>query len=221
LDTVIPTARALEFSYFHRPPIHPTSILICSSDERFRECNLALDDRERDQYSGIYVRKFRRVIVNIATGDGTLAHELTHALAHADFPTMPEWFEEGLASLHEECEFSSDGLTLIGNPNWRREVAIEALNRGELRLLEDVASKRFGTSDRAHVDYAYVRSFCLFLQERGLLESFYHACRINAAIDPTGLRSLCEVAETSGPSPIDDDFRKWLLRHAPGEATNR
>ncbi len=212
-QTIAPTVRALAVSYFSNPPRHPTIILLCSSDERFRECNVQLDDQDRSQYSGLYSRKHRRVVVNVASGEGTLAHELTHALAHADFPAMPEWFDEGLASLHEECEFSLDGLHLIGNDNWRNEVAQDALTRGELRLLEDITSKRFGSRDRAHVDYAHVRSMCLYLQERGLLEPFYRTCRANAANDPTGLRSLCQVADVTDPKAFDDAFHAWLITH--------
>jgi hypothetical protein len=213
-QTILPTARALAVSYFSNRPRHPTIVLLCSSDEQFRLCNRRLDDVDRNQYSGIYSRAHRRVIVNVSSGEGTLAHELTHALAHADFPTMPEWFDEGLASLHEECEFSNDGHRLIGNENWRNEVARKALENGELRLLEDVASKRFGSRDRAHTDYAYVRSLCLYLQERGLLESFYRTCRSNSTSDPTGVRSHCQVTESSCPRELDDAFREWLLSHS-------
>lgn len=211
-QTIVPTARALTLSYFDTNPQRPIVILICSSDDRFRECNLKLDDRERRLYSGIYSRPHRRLIVNIGSGEGTLAHELTHAMAHSDFPQMPEWFDEGLASLHEECEFSADGSRLIGLDNWRREAALEALHRGELRLLLDLASNQFGTAQRANLDYAYVRSFCLYLQERGLLEAFYRTCRQNRSHDPTGLRSLCQVANVTDPQVIDDDFRAWLIR---------
>jgi hypothetical protein len=210
-ETIIPTERALAVSYFDRQPCHPVVILICSSDDGFRECNLRLDNQDRNRYSGLYSRKHRRVVVNISSGEGTLAHELTHALAHADFPTMPEWFDEGLSSLHEECEFSSNGLHLIGRENWRRGIALEALNRGELRLLEDVTTRRFGLVERANLDYAHVRSLCLYLQERGILESFYRTCRSNATTDPTGLRSLCQVANASAPGAFDDAFRAWLI----------
>ena len=210
-QTIVPTMQALKSSYFERSPRHPIAILICSSDAQFRECNLRLDDRERERYSGIYSRKDRRVVVNISSGEGTLAHELTHALAHADFPAMPEWFDEGLASLHEECEFSLDGTQLIGNENWRREVAFEALQRGELRMIEDVTSKRFGSADRANIDYAHVRSLCLYLQESGFLESFYRTCRANSATDPTGLHSLCRATNSATPRSLDDAFQAWLI----------
>jgi len=210
-QTIVPTARALAAAYFPTRPLHPIVILLCTTDDRFRECNVRLDGQERSQYSGLYSRKHRRIVVNIASGEGTLAHELTHALAHADFPTMPEWFDEGLASLHEECEIPADGLRLIGNENWRHQVALEALHQGELRLLEDVTSKRFGLMDRANIDYAHVRSLCLYLQELGLLEAFYRTCRLNSADDPTGLRSLCTVTASRDPKTLDDAFRCWLI----------
>ena len=74
-ETIVPTAAALARGYFNISPRHPITILLCSTDERFRECNLRLDDQQRSQYSGLYIRKHRRVIVNIASGEGTLAHE--------------------------------------------------------------------------------------------------------------------------------------------------
>ncbi|WP_010582819.1 hypothetical protein [Schlesneria paludicola] len=210
--SIVPTVRALAASYFHQTPRHPIVIMLCSTEAKFRECHSRLGEPDRSQYSGLYVRRQRRVVVNIASGDGTLAHELTHALAHADFPRMPEWFDEGLAALHEECEPSSDGLRLKGMPNWRDAVALNALNQGELRLLEDVASKRFGSAGRANLDYAQVRALCLFLQEHGWLEPFYRTCRENAVGDPTGLRSLCQVTATADPRALDDAFHAWLLQ---------
>lgn len=210
-DTVVPTVWALRSSYFQSSITYPITIVLCSSDEAFRACNLLLDKHARNQYSGVYLRKQRRLIVNVASGDGTLAHELTHALAHADFPKMPEWIDEGLASLHEECSITLDGQALLGNDNWRTEVARDALERGELRLLQDVASKRFGLSERAHIDYAYVRTFCLYLQERDLLKQFYQLCRAQITDDPTGLKSLCRVTQTVSPRNLDDAFHAWLL----------
>ena len=57
-----------------------------------------------------------------------VAHELTHALGHFDFPEMPEWFDEGLASLHEDARFSDDHLD-DGVPNWRRRYLLLACRK--------------------------------------------------------------------------------------------
>ncbi len=208
--TILPTARALSIQYFDHPPPWPVTILLCSSDDSYRECQQRLGEPERAEYSGLYSRTDHRVVINIATGDGTLAHELTHALAHADFPSLPEWLDEGLASLHEECEFSSDGRRLLGLDNWRRTALREARQRGSLRPLIDLATERFATSDRATIDYAQSRYFCLFLQQRQLLEPFYRKCRSCTATDPTGVLSLCELFATRRPGDIDDQFRAWL-----------
>ena len=101
-----------------------------------------LDGRENANYHGYYQRTDRRIVLNISTGNGTLAHELTHALAHFDFPNMPEWFDEGLAALHEESEFSSDGSRLIGQSNWRSHFLVNALDRNRLPPLESLITAR-------------------------------------------------------------------------------
>ncbi len=212
--TILPTARALSIQYFDHPPAWPVTILLCSSDDSFRACQQRLGERERTEYSGLYSRIEHRIVINVATGDGTLAHELTHALAHADFPSLPEWLDEGLASLHEECEFSADGLRLIGLDNWRRTALREARQHEQLRPLIDLATERFAASDRAALDYAQVRYFCLFLQQRRLLEPFYRKCRARAAADPTGVLSLCELFTTRRPGEIDEQFLAWLDQSA-------
>jgi len=68
---------------------------------------------------GYYKPNRRTLVMNIATGGGTLVHELTHALIDFDFPDVPPWFNEGLASLHEQCRFREDGSGIDGLENWR------------------------------------------------------------------------------------------------------
>ncbi|TDO82824.1 hypothetical protein EV143_10284 [Flavobacterium chryseum] len=49
---------------------------------------------------------------------GTLKHELIHLLIRSRFNFIPEWFEEGLASLYEESRFDASD-NLLGKENWR------------------------------------------------------------------------------------------------------
>ena len=210
-ETIAPTAQALAVQYFDLHPAWPITVVLCSSDESHRECNQQLHERARSEYSGIYSRSQHRVIVNIATGEGTLAHELTHALAHADFPDMPEWLDEGLASLYEECEFSADGLHLVGQENWRGVVVRQALKTGRLRTLVEMAGEPFAKQD-ASVEYAQARYFCLYLQQRHLLEPFYRKCRTHSKSKRDSLDSLVELTGATDPRAFEREFRTWLAK---------
>lgn len=206
-DTIAPTARALSIQYFDSEPLWPVTVLLCSSEENYRECHRCLGGRDRSEYAGIYSRSDHRLVVNTATGDGTLAHELTHALAHADFQELPEWLDEGLASLHEECEFSDDGLRLVGRENWRGQALWNAHQRRELRSVADMIGEKFGAEDPA-VDYAQARYFCLFLQSRNLLEAYYRKCRNSTSRD--GLSVLTDLLGTTDLKSIDTQFLTWM-----------
>lgn len=211
-ETIAPTARALSVQYFDHQPDWPVTIALCSSEESYRECNRCLGERERSDYAGIYSRTEHRIIVNIATGDGTVAHELTHALAHADFPELPEWLDEGLASLYEECEFSADGLRLVGLENWRGTALRNAQQKGGLRSIGEMSSEEFANGDPS-IDYAQARYFCLYLQQRSLLEAFYRKCRARHPADQDGLQSLCDLMATDDLRTIDARFETWLRTH--------
>lgn len=208
-DTIAPTARALSVQYFDQPPTWPVSIVLCTSDESYRECHQQLGDKNRSEYSGIYSRSLHRIVVNIATGEGTLAHELTHALAHADFPDLPEWLDEGLASLYEECEFSADEERLVGLENWRGEIVRGALSTGKLRSVADMATEPFAKVNPS-VEYSQARYFCLYLEKRNLLEPFYRKCRSNSKTKINTLDSLCDLTGATSGRELDDMFRAWL-----------
>ncbi len=209
-ETIAPTARALAIAYFDRAPDRPIAIILLSGDEAYQSCAEKLDGQRRAAFAGYYERKDHRVLVNLETGKGTIAHELAHALGQFDFPDMPEWFDEGLASLHEEARFSDDHLRITGLPNWRQRYLLPALQRGTLRPLESLISDSHIRPNRQAVDYAHARYFCLFLQERGLLEPFYHKFRRAVAGDPTGLHTLHALFDVTDLSPLDDEFRAWL-----------
>jgi hypothetical protein len=210
-ETIGPTARALAIAYFDRPPSEPVSLILLSGDEAYQSCVEQLDGQKRPAFAGYYERSDHRIVVNAATGEGTIAHELTHALGHFDFPDMPEWFDEGLASLHEEARFSDDRLRITGTKNWRIRYLLPALRQGTLRPLESLIGEARVRPNQQAVDYAHARFFCLFLQERGLLEPFYRKFRLAVAGDPTGSRTLHALFNVNDLGPIDQEFRSWVL----------
>ena len=46
--------------------------------------------------------------MNIATGGGTLVHEIVHPFMAANFEQCPSWFNEGLGSLYEQSAAGAD-----------------------------------------------------------------------------------------------------------------
>lgn len=210
-QTILPTSRALRLAFFDKDPDEPVSILLFSSDHTYRDASVKFDKRSSGHFYGYYVRPERRILLNVSTGEGTLAHELTHALAHFDFPDMPEWFDEGFASLFEEASFTEDELMLVGSSNWRLNHLLHAMKNRKLRALEELITGRKVRSEHQAVDYAQARYFCLYLQNRGLLPFFYRRFRLNIDSDPAGLKTLCEVFNTSSLDEIDRDFRQWAI----------
>ena len=214
-ETILPTVRALATSYFDRLPNQPITLLMFSSGRSYRRHAQRFDGRQRANYHGYYQKADRRVVLNISTGNGTLAHELTHALAHFDFPDMPEWFDEGLASLHEESVFSKDGLRLEGVFNWRLNYLLPAIRRNRLQSLDSLIRSRSVRQDSEALDYAHSRYFCLYLQSRQLLSHYYRKFRTNTAQDPTGRQTLCELLRCDSLDEVDRDFRNWALSLRP------
>jgi hypothetical protein len=207
---VVPVVHALQVDYFDREPRTPISLLVLSCDDAFREALERAGHGQQPEYSGLYVRSDRTVLVNLSAGAGTLTHELTHALAHADCPDLPEWLDEGLASLHEEADFGPDGLHLIGRDNWRIRFVQEADRRGCLEPLDQLLSRPFARRTSAALDYALARYLCLFLQERGLLPAYYRKCRSLITVDPTGRLALERLFSGRSIDDVDREFREWL-----------
>ncbi|HUG89590.1 MAG TPA: hypothetical protein VML55_02070 [Planctomycetaceae bacterium] len=206
---VRPLAGCLRREFFDRDPDRPIVIVLCPDESAYRRMAQVLDGRTSPLWYGYYRRDERRIVVNVSTGHGTLAHELVHALAHVDCPGLPEWFEEGLAALFEQFRFSDDGQRLEGLSNWRLAHLRGAIEHDRLRPLSRLAGGAPPLLEPA--DYAHVRYLCLYLQERGLLAMYYRRLRANLDHDPGGLGTLCELLNVNSPEMIDRDFRAWAL----------
>ncbi len=212
-DVVQPTERALNVGFFDANPTEPITIVAFAKEAGFRHFARRIDRRQSDSYYGYYLRSHRRLVVNVSTGAGTLAHELTHALAHFDFPNMPEWFDEGLASVFEQSEFSDTGHRLTGTDNWRVHQVLRALHDNRLRKTDELVQGRSVRANHESIDYAHARYICLFLQEQQLLEPFYRKLRSRVEIDPSGWQTLREVVASETASDIDADFRHWVVKY--------
>ncbi|MFO0898127.1 MAG: hypothetical protein U0836_11945 [Pirellulales bacterium] len=215
--TIQPAAAAMDHCYFDAPPSAPITVLLFSGQESYDQYARRLFADEGISVYGYYRPTERTLVMNIGTGGGTLVHELTHALIDFDFPAVPEWFNEGLASLHEQCRFreSADGPWIEGLPNWRLAALQEAIEQGRLGSLEQLATTSDFRGPQEALNYAQARYLCLYLQERGLLKKFYRALREHRESDPRGAKTLAALFAGKEWGEVDAQFQAWVKALRP------
>ena len=213
-EVIGPVARALRATYFLSSPHEPITIVICSTEVLFRRLAKDWDGQLEAGYHGYYRRDKRRILLDLEAGNGSLAHELTHALSHADCEELPEWFDEGLGALHEEAAFAANGQRLIGLPNWRCTLTRQAAQSGQLPTLHSLTNPTTFRSADVGLNYAVARSFCLFLQERQVLKKYYQELRNRSVTDAEGITTLCRVLEMKTVSQVERQFATWVKRRA-------
>ncbi len=209
--TIGPAARAMAASYFRVPPNRPITVLLFSGKQPYDHyAEQLFGDRDVSIY-GYYKPSPRTLVMNIGTGGGTLVHELTHALVDFDFPNIPDWFNEGLASLHEQCRFRPDGSGIDGLENWRLPALQKAIEAGRLRSLESLVRDDDFRGHGVALNYAQARYFCLYMQRKGLLRDFYRTFRDNRENDPLGSKAVAAVFADRSWKELDDDYRRFVM----------
>lgn len=168
---------------------------------------------------------------------GTLLHEVFHLVVRANFGDVPQWLDEGVASLYEVSNRNGD--TFRGLPNWRGEV-LRAFRREAPKLDQLVASPWFSfdradaagdarwdqeySAEAVAAHLATARYFVLYLQDQGLLGKVYQAFQARdpgADADP-GLASV-RLVETATGRPIatlQSDYDAWLPGALRTDRTN-
>ncbi len=208
-QTIRPAAEALWREYFQTRPTEPITILLFAGAPSYERYARELFGDTDVPHFGYYRPGDRTLVMNIATGTGTLVHELVHALAAFDFPKMPDWFSEGLASLYEQCTLT--GGEIRGLPNWRLPALQEALRRGTVRPLKELMTATDFRGPLEAMNYAQARYFCLYMQERGVLPTLYRRFRDGVAKDPTGVRFVGEVFQGKPLEQLDPEYGRWVL----------
>jgi len=206
--SVVAPAKAMWASYFRRRPTDVITALLFKDDKTYRHWARRLfNDTDLPHFG--YCRTARRTMVmNIGTGTGTLVHELTHALIVYDFPDVPTWFNEGLASLHEQCYVRADGI--VGCVNWRLPALQRAIRGKTLRPLSELVTAGGFYGRGAGLNYAQARYFCMYMQQRGLLKRFYALFRDRRGRADRAVRTIEEVFADE-LDDVDRAFAKWVL----------
>jgi hypothetical protein len=193
--------------YFKETPQFITTIYLFRNHEDYARYSRKLFDEKPSTPYGYYRSQERVMLMNISTGTGTLVHEMAHALLEADFPAVPTWFNEGFASLFEQCKL--DGGSIRGLTNWRYPILKQAIDTNEvikLRHLLETTNEQF-YDDKDGYNYAEARYLCYYLQEKGLLKIFYQRFKEKYKEDPQGIKTLEEVLKKD----LDTIEKEWVV----------
>lgn len=205
--TVRWAVRLLKAEYFSRDPEQTLDVWLFKNAESYRANVHKLTGSSPDTPYGFYSRQHGGLFMNIHTGGGTLVHELVHPFIEANFPKCPAWFNEGLASLYEQC--GEKGGRIWGYTNWRLAGLQSAIREGKLgsipRLLA-LDERGFYGDDRGN-NYAQARYLCLYMQHQGVLREYYR--HVQAGRDSgTAMQSLLGFRDWA---PFQKKWQDWVL----------
>ena len=198
--------------FFKKDPPRIYDVWLFKDDKSYRKYAEELFNDKPDTPFGYCSDTHGALIMNIGTGGGTLCHEIVHAFIASNFPDCPAWFNEGLASLYEQC--SSRGGRVVGLTNWRLAGLKKEIQAGTLpsfKTLFSTTSYQFYHMRKGN-NYAQARYLCYYLQEKGLLVKFYNAFSRDANRDPSGYEALKKVLNESDMNDFKKRWEKWVLK---------
>jgi hypothetical protein len=205
------TVNLIKRDFFVRDPDHVIDIWLFENDGSYRSHARNLFGHRPDTPYGYYSEQHKALVMNIATGGGTLVHEIVHPFIRSNFPECPAWFNEGLASLYEYPAVR-DGH-IHGLVNWRLPGLQAAIRNGGLpsfATLTSLTEDEFYEQDPG-TNYAQSRYLCYYLQQRGLLVDFYHAFYENRRDDPSGIETLRRHVGATDMYRFQLDWEDWVL----------
>jgi hypothetical protein len=175
---------------------------------------------------------------------GTALHELFHLLVRSNFGDVPQWLDEGVASVYEVSAREGDGF--VGRDNWRREVLedtwalrpdVETLIRAEWFVFDDPgqAGREPDAVDlqdpqaeaRRAATMAMARYFAMYLDARGALRPVFAAVR-DRGFDALGgedpgahVVGIVEAVAGADAAALDAGFVAWFEGRAEVAPTPR
>ncbi len=214
------TVEHIKKDYFEKDPADILDIYLFKDKDSYQKYSKDLLDDTPDTPYGYFSPAHKAIVMNMATGGGTLVHEIVHPFMAANFPKCPTWFNEGLASLYEQS-IEKDGH-IWGLPNWRLNDLKETLTgtgpkeEGTAPGFKDLCAMDAATFYGPHrgPNYGVARYLCLYLQEQGVLPRFYKDFVANQKADPTGYQTLQATLAKLDETDMDafrKNWEKWVM----------
>ncbi|HDY65332.1 MAG TPA: hypothetical protein ENH84_03745 [Phycisphaerae bacterium] len=202
----------LKKDFFPKDPDHIITIWLLGDKTSYEAVSKIVTHSPPDTPFGFFNSSQRCMVMNISTGGGTLVHEIVHALLAPNFPECPSWFNEGLGSLYEQCS-KKDGR-IVGHTNWRLAGLQKAIKAGTVpsfKKLTGTTMRRFYMGGSG-VHYAQARYLCYYLQEKGLLRTFYRQFHANFEQDPTGYKTLVKILHVRDMEKFKKKWKKYCMK---------
>ncbi|MBN1911948.1 MAG: C39 family peptidase [Pirellulales bacterium] len=211
LGTVKWAVDKLKKSYFKKDPNEILDIWLFRDKDSYEKHTRSIFNTVPSTPYGYFSHTDRALVMNIATGGGTLVHEIVHPFVASNFPECPSWFNEGLGSLYEQS--SERNGRIRGLTNWRLAGLQRAIRQEAVPSFQTLCStttRQFYDADPG-TNYAQARYLCYYLQEKGLLEKFYHRFHAQHTTDPTGYKTLQEVLGQTDMDAFKKEWEKYVL----------
>jgi hypothetical protein len=211
----------LKDAFFKKDPENIINIWLFKDKRSYEEHCRSIFGRTPTTPYGFFLHSENALVMNIATGGGTLVHEIVHPFVASDFPECPAWLNEGLGSLYEQSA-ERDGK-IVGLTNWRLvggwppntdgglQRAIREKRVPSLHALCSTTDAEFYRDDTG-TNYAHARYLCYYLQEHGVLREFYRTFRSNHQRDPTGYNSLKAVLGRPDMKQFRAEWEDYILK---------
>ncbi|HQZ96458.1 MAG TPA: hypothetical protein PLP21_09075 [Pyrinomonadaceae bacterium] len=192
-DVVRGTIQKLKQDYFKKDPANILEIWLLKDETSYRKHAKEFFNDEPDTPYGYYSPSKKALIMNIATGGGTLVHEIVHPFMEVNFPDCPAWFNEGMGSLYEQSG-TVDGH-IYGYTNWRLRGLQNGLRKKIVPTFKAMTSMSDGEfyKEATGTNYAQARYLMYYLQEKKLLVRYYKEFSATVKTDPTGYKTLQRV----------------------------
>ncbi len=202
--------RLLKKDFFDTDPPQPLVIYLFDGEESYHKHVRKFFGDKPDTPFGYYSRSRGALIMNIATGGGTLVHEIVHPFMEANFPDCPAWFDEGLGSLFEACREINGHIE--GMLNWRLRGLKDGIKNGEFVPLQKLLAATTDEfyEDPAGMHYAEARYLLYYVQEKGKLRDYYKQFTARAKEDPSGIEMLCRVMGFKSIGELQADWLSFV-----------
>ncbi|MBE2218979.1 MAG: hypothetical protein IAE90_12285 [Ignavibacteria bacterium] len=205
------TIDAMSGNFTKKLPTTVTPIYLFGDFDKYKEFVLKNYDIAEDDISpyGFFKISKNVIVVRYVSWKGSILHEITHRFTRSDFPTMPSWFDEGFASLNEKSTFKEGKL--VGEFSFRIIPLRRAIENNTYTSIEQMMKTDDEElySRRSSFYYAQSRYLLMYLQEKGLLETYYKTFRDTYAEDETGISQL-ETLLDKPIGSINEDCLEYI-----------